>query len=122
MGDWDEIWLDVRNLTDLKKIMGKRIDLAYSLGCDGIEPDNIDCYDNRDCWSTMQNPTQAKGSVTPYNIAYSKWMAEYAHSYGMVIGQKNALAIIADLVLSHDFGVNENCVEYNECDTYAPYH
>ncbi len=110
MGDWNELWLDVRNLADLKTVMGSRIDLAKQIGCDGIEPDNIDCYDNSDCWSTMSNPTVLKGStVKPDNINYSKWMASYAHSKGLVIGQKNALGIISDLVASHDFAVNEQC-------------
>ena len=122
MGDWDELWLDVRDLTDLKTVMGSRIDLAHKYGCDGIEPDNIDCYDNRDCWSTMKNPTVSSGKqVKPYNIKYSQWMATYAHSLGIVIGQKNALGIVPDLVASHDFGVNEECATYEECDSYIPY-
>jgi hypothetical protein len=28
MGDWDEIWLDVRNMTALEIVMGNRLDLA----------------------------------------------------------------------------------------------
>jgi len=38
--------------------MGARIRLAKSYGCDGIEPDNIDCYDNKACFGSMTNPTQ----------------------------------------------------------------
>ena len=48
-------------------------------------------------------------------------MADYSHSLGMVIGMKNALSIIPDLVGSHDFAVNENCVQYSECNTYDPF-
>lgn len=33
-------------MTALKIVMGNRIDLAKSSGCDAIEPDNIDCFDN----------------------------------------------------------------------------
>lgn len=32
MGDWDELWLDVRNLTDLKTVMSSRMNYAHSLG------------------------------------------------------------------------------------------
>jgi hypothetical protein len=80
MSGWDELWLDVRNLTALAIVMGNRMDLAVSEGCDGIEPDNIDCYDNRACWSSMTNPTEPNGkAVEGYQIAYNMWLANYAH-------------------------------------------
>jgi len=29
--------------------MGARIDLAESIGCNGIDPDNTDCFANDEC-------------------------------------------------------------------------
>ena len=39
---WDELWLDIRQLTPLSTVMGARMDLAVKSGCDGVEPDNTD--------------------------------------------------------------------------------
>ena len=41
----DEKWLDIRS-TAVRDIMKARLDLAASKGCDGVEPDNVDGYDN----------------------------------------------------------------------------
>ena len=37
--------------------MAPRLDLAASVGCDGVEPDNVDCFLNSDClgMSTKSN-------------------------------------------------------------------
>jgi hypothetical protein len=40
----DETWIDVRN-ERVVSFMKKRLDLAGQVGCDGIDPDNIDGYD-----------------------------------------------------------------------------
>ncbi len=48
-------------------------------------------------------------------------MADYAHSKGMIIGFKNAIDIIPDVVASVDFAVNENCFTYSECSSYSPF-
>ena len=122
MGIQPEYWLDVRNLKDLKTVIGERIQLAKSYGCDGILPDHIDCFENQNCWETMRNPIVSKGSDVKYaNIAFSTWMATYAHELNMIIGQKNAVYSIPDLVSFFDFSVNEQCVKFKECDKYAPY-
>ena len=122
MDGWNESWLDIRQISALQDLMSSRIDLAAQYGCDGVEPDNTDCYDNKECWSSMTNPTVLKGStVIPAQIAYVKWMAQYAHSKGMVIGFKNSLTIVPDVVSVCDFAVNEECFTYDECDAYAPF-
>lgn len=122
MASWDELWLDVRKLSNLQTVMGARMDLAAQSGCDGVEPDNIDCFDNEDCWGTMTSPTVASGSeVRAAQVTYDKWLAEYAHSKDLIIAQKNTLDLIPDLVGDYDLAVNEQCLQYDECDTYEPY-
>ena len=70
----------------------------------------------------MINPTVSKGSsVISAEITYVKWLAEYAHSKGMVLGFKNSLTIIPDVVSVCDFAVNEECFTYDECDAYTPF-
>lgn len=39
----------------------------------------------------------------------------------MAIGLKNAGAIIPDVIDFIDFSVNEQCIQYNECDTFAQF-
>lgn len=42
--DWpDEKWVDIRR-DSVRTIIKGRIDLAASMGCDGIDPDNMDGY------------------------------------------------------------------------------
>jgi len=41
-GEW---WLQA-NSANVRKIMTARLDLAVTKGCDGIDPDNIDAYNN----------------------------------------------------------------------------
>ena len=62
MDGWDELWLDIRKLDTLKTLMGSRMDLAHTYGCDGVEPDNIDCSDNKECWHSMTSPSVSSGS------------------------------------------------------------
>lgn len=41
----DERWLNVKS-QNVRKIMRARLDLAAQKNCDGVEPDNVDEYDN----------------------------------------------------------------------------
>lgn len=46
----DEKWLDIRQLDRLLPLMESRFDKMASVGCDIIEPDNMDCYSNSGKW------------------------------------------------------------------------
>eukprot|EP00121_Abeoforma_whisleri_P001352 Awhi_evm1s1200 len=105
-----EFWFDiVHKLPQVKAIVGKRFKLAKEKGCDAIEADNVDCYQN-DCVSGASDKVKRKAQV-----AYDKWQTEKAHSLGMAIGLKNSLDLIPELVDHYDFAMNEQCVEYDEC-------
>ena len=39
----------------------------------------------------------------------------------MVIGLKNGLGLISDVVSVYDFAVNEACFTYSECSSYAAF-
>ncbi|HMI91668.1 MAG TPA: endo alpha-1,4 polygalactosaminidase, partial [Polyangiales bacterium] len=41
----DEKWLDIRS-SEVRDVIAARLDVAASKGCDGVEPDNVDGYDN----------------------------------------------------------------------------
>ena len=110
MDGWDELWLDVRN-AGMRAVMAKRLDLAKSKGCDGVEPDNIDGYTN-DTGFPLKGADQ---------LDYNKFLAAEAHARGLSIGLKNDIDQAAQLVSYFDWALNEQCMEYDECDTLKPF-
>jgi hypothetical protein len=110
--EWpDESWLDVRQIDALTPFMEARLDLAVALGCDGVEPDNVDGYANESGFPlTYQDQLE-------FNI----WLAESAHKRGLSIGLKNDLDQVADLLPYFDWALNEECFYYDECDLLLPF-
>jgi len=105
-----ERWLDVR-AASLEPVMEARLDVAADKGCDGVEPDNVDGYMNNSGF-----PLTAADQ-----LAYNRFLAAAAHERGLLIGLKNDLDQITDLVGEFDFAVNEECFEYEECDALIPF-
>ncbi len=105
-----EYWLDIRS-QKVRDIMKKRLDLAKKKGCDGVEPDNVDGY------------LHTSGFSIGYKdqIAYNRFLAQEAHKRGLLVGLKNDLEQIKDLVDFFDFAVNEECFRYRECGKYLPF-
>jgi len=121
MGSWPgEQWLDIFNTTaveqEIKPAMAWRLDLAKSKGCDAVEPDNVDCWQNSACLLTADEATGRAAQ-----LAYNKWTATAAHSRGLAVGLKNDLDQIPLLIDDYDFAVNENCHQYSECHTLLPF-
>jgi hypothetical protein len=75
-----EEWLDTRDAT-VRQIMTARMDLAAQKKCDGVEPDNVDGYQN--------NPGFPLTSST--QLDYNEFLATEAHSRGLSVGLKNSL-------------------------------
>lgn len=113
MDSWDERWLDVRYIELLRPIIRGRIQLALDKGCDAVEPDNVDAYTNG---SETGVPITAQ-----HQIDYNKMLAEEAHAVGMSIGLKNDVNQLEDLVDYFDWALNEQCFQYNECNTYQAF-
>eukprot|EP00123_Amoebidium_parasiticum_P008705 comp18971_c0_seq1/m.21269 comp18971_c0_seq1/g.21269 ORF comp18971_c0_seq1/g.21269 comp18971_c0_seq1/m.21269 type:complete len:262 (-) comp18971_c0_seq1:313-1098(-) len=110
-----ESWLDITRWEDFKDTMAARMDNAKSLGCDGLEADNLDCF-LHDCV-----PGASTETLKNKQTEYARWLADAAHSRGMVIGLKNALEILRRLQGSFDFAINESCTRFNECYYYEPF-
>lgn len=111
LGNWPgERWLNT-NSHNVRKIMQSRLDLAVTKGCDGVDPDNIDAYDN-------SNGLQLTKSDA---IDYVNWLASEAHSRGLSIGLKNGGGIIDSVIGMMQWSVNEQCAQYTECGTYAAF-
>lgn len=108
---WEgEKWLDISSDL-LLPIMKNRLDLAASKGCDGVEPDNIDGYTNNTGFALSASD----------QLAYNKFLANEAHKRGLSIGLKNNVDQTQELEPYFDFAINEQCHQYNECDTLSPF-
>jgi hypothetical protein len=103
-----ERWLDTRS-ANVRAIMQSRLDLAVSKGCDGVEPDNMDGFQNQ--------PGFALGPDT--QLDYNRFIAREAHAHGLAVGLKNDVDQLAALEAEFDFAVNEQCHELTECDGYS---
>jgi hypothetical protein len=106
-----ERWLDIRQIDILEPILKARLDLARQKGCDGIDPDNVEGYQN-DSGFPLTYADQ---------ITFNRWVATEAHARGLGVGLKNDLAQISDLLSAFDWALNEQCFEYTECDLLLPF-
>lgn len=112
MQDWDgETWLDIRQIDALKPVMESRLDMAAAKGCDGVDPDNINGYEN-DTGFPLTYDDQ---------IAFNIYLANQAHDRGLLIGLKNDLNQIGDLLPFFDWALNEQCFAYEECRLLLPF-
>ena len=111
MSGWDEYWLDISNLDALKSIITKRLDLAAEKKCDGVEPDNVDAYQNDSGF-----PLIGQDQLT-YNI----FLAEEAHKRGLSVGLKNSVELVEELEPYFDWALNESCFQWNECEMLKPF-
>jgi endo-alpha-1,4-polygalactosaminidase (GH114 family) len=77
----------------------------------------VDGYDN-DNGGGFNPPLKESDSVTFLNK-----LAAYAHdtSHNMGIGLKNSGAIVEATKATLDWVVNEQCVQFTECDTFSPF-
>lgn len=111
LDEWEgEWWLDYRDST-VREIMKSRLDLAVEKGCDGVEPDNMDGF---------QNDNGLNLTATE-QLNYNLFIAAESHSRNLSVGLKNDLSQIPDLVDYYDWALNEECADYNECEEYKPF-
>lgn len=107
----DEKWLDISRYEKFADVMERRLDLAVQKRCDGIEPDNLDGYQNDNGF----------GLTYEDQLNYNKWIANEAHKRNLSVALKNGLEQVDDLVDHFDFAINEQCFYYDECDLLSPF-
>jgi len=102
-------------------LMQRRIKMAYDKGCDAIDPDNVDPFnDDFERGGGFKPPlTEADSIDYLYNISVE---AKY---YGMAMGMKNAESILPNVTDFIQFAVNEECTTYSTdedgCWQYEPF-
>lgn len=105
LSDWPgERWLNT-NSENVREVMKSRLDLAKKKGCDGVDPDNIDAYDN----------SNGLGLTKADAINYVNFLAKEADARGLAIGLKYGGDIIGSVIDNMQWCVNEQCAQYNEC-------
>jgi hypothetical protein len=108
---WDESWLDIRQVDVLRPLIAARFDVCKSKGFDAVEPDNVDGYTNDTGFPLTAHD----------QLAYNTMVAQLAHQRGLAVALKNDIDQAATLAPSFDFAINEQCVEYDECDALEPF-
>lgn len=106
-----ERWLDIRALDALAPLIRARMDLCRDKGFDGIEPDNIDGYDNATGFAIRRAD----------QIRYNLWLAAEAHQRGLSIALKNAPQLLEDLAENYDWALLEDCHAQGWCNDLAPF-
>ena len=106
-----ERWLDIRRIELLKPVMESRLDLAAQKDCDGVDPDNVNGFENDTGF-----PLTYKDQLN-----FNTFLANAAHERGLAIGLKNDLSQIPDLLPYFDWELNEECFSYNECQVLLPF-
>jgi len=101
-----ENYVDIRS-TVVRNIMTARMDLAVTKGCDGLEPDNVDGYENDSGF-----PVTAADQLN-----FNEFLATSAHARGLSVGLKNDVDQSKDLEPYFDWALDEQCKQYSECDT-----
>jgi Glycoside-hydrolase family GH114 len=85
--------------------------LSVTKGCDGVDPDNVDGYDN----DNGLGLTQASA------LDYINFLTDTAHMWNLSIGLKNAREIIPDIIDKMEWWVQEQCIRYDKCDSFRPF-
>lgn len=99
-----ERWLDTRS-PRVRRIMRARLDLAKKKGCDGVEPDNVDGYDNSTGFDLVRED----------QVDYNLFLSAEAHVRGLSVGLKNAPDLARELEPHFDWALSEECLRYDEC-------
>ncbi len=105
-----ERWLDVRD-DRVRDVLRGRLDLAVETGCDAVEPDNVDGYQNRTGFELTRADT----------LDFLGFLAREAHARNLSVGLKNAVGLVDAVVRDFDWALNEECLSYDECGTLRPF-
>ena len=107
----DERWLDIRQIDQLAPILRSRLDDCAAKGFDGVEPDNIDGYQNNTGF-----PISAADQ-----LLFNRWLANEAHTRGLSIGLKNDPDQVGQLIADFDWGLTEDCFIDGFCGMFTPF-
>lgn len=109
---WEgEKWLDIRQIDKLAPVIRARLDLCKQKGFDGVDPDNVNGYDNSTGFNITAND----------QLKFNKWLAQEAHERGLAVGLKNDGDQAKDLVHYFEWALTEECYEDDWCNLMKPF-
>lgn len=110
-----EKWLDIRDVqkpnSTLASIMNARLQMCADKGFDMVEWDNMDGYQNSSGFPLTAND----------QLTFNQFLFNNAHALGMSVLLKNDVDQVSALLPYVDGTLNEECNEYNECNTLAAF-
>jgi hypothetical protein len=96
---WEgERWLDIREVDKLMEIMIPRFEMAVGKGCQGIDPDNMNGFEQEDSGFLLTSEDQ---------LRYNRAVSNAIRATGMLAGLKNDGDQALELVDAFDFVVTE---------------
>lgn len=110
VGFEDERWLDIR-APALRPLLTARIATAADKGCDAVDPDNVNGYQNETGFPLTADD----------QLEFNSWLFAEVHDHGMAVGLKNDLDQVDELVDDVEFQVNEECLQYGDCDPLSAF-
>ncbi len=108
IGQGPEHWLDTE-ATVVREAMLARLDSAVALGCDAIEPGDLDGWQIDSGWPLTRETT----------IGYLDWLVDNAHARGLAIALQDGTEIADDVVDRVDFAMDYGCLAAGTCDRLA---
>jgi hypothetical protein len=109
---WEgEKWFDIRSLDVLGPLLQARMDLCKAKGFDGIEPDNLDGYQNETGFALTAED----------QLRFNRWLAQEAHARSLAIALKNDPDQAQELSADFDFALTEDCFAEGWCELLLPF-
>ncbi len=109
----DEKFLDIKNYEKFQHLIINRLDIAQQKWFDGIEPDNMDIYDNfEETWF----------KITKWDMKeYLVWLQKEVHKRGMFLIQKNAPELSKSMSQYFDWALLEWAFYNNFSQNFTSY-
>jgi hypothetical protein len=107
----EERWVDIRRSDLLGPILRARLDACHKKGFDGVDPDNLNGFENRTGFPLTADDQRQ----------FNAWLANEAHARGLSIGLKNDGTQSAALAPYFDWVIVEECIEQRNCREYSPF-
>ncbi|KAK3202029.1 hypothetical protein GRF29_164g1474577 [Pseudopithomyces chartarum] len=115
LGDVMEGWPDERwvrlGSESVRRVVKGRVELAAGKGCDAVDGDNVDGFQNKNGLSLTASDS----------ISFMSFLSNITAPLNLSLGLKNAGDIIPSVLPLVHFSVNEQCVDESECETFAPF-
>jgi hypothetical protein len=107
----EERWLDIRRIDLLAPILAARIDRCRAKGFDGVDPDNLNGFENKTGFAL----------TAADQLRFNTWLANEAHARGLSIGLKNDGTQSRALTPYFDWVIVEECIQQRNCRDYDPF-